>query len=208
MNNLKRNQILKWLLVSMFLFFAFFTLLKDRGYCDEMENNYVDPGEEFSYEFPNPSIPLECEYLYQHRYSELHKKPICYYSKWVDPYEHIWENDPRKIRNKTRVQKRKEWQESYDHHHYDAVRTYNDAYNRIWWLPDLTLRQLGRDAWVAACVIASTKTPGQALVAAFTTMLSQYGLHCLDEWDYIQDKLYWSHYHFKECAFYANLLQK
>ena len=98
------------------------------------------------------------------------------------------------------------WQEAYDNHHFNAVRTYNDAYNRVWFLPNLTWRQIGRDAWVAACSMASTKSPTAALVVAFSTMLSQYGLHCLDEWDYIADKLYWSQYHFEQCQYYADLL--
>jgi hypothetical protein len=103
---------------------------------------------------------------------------------------------------------RAEWQEAYDNHHFNAVRTYTDAYNRVWWLPNLTWRQIGRDAWVAACATAGTSTPTSALVVAFAAMLSQYGCHCLDEWDYIQEKLSWSEYHFGRCAYYASLLHK
>lgn len=150
-------------------------------------------------------MPVEEEYLYQYGSPEVKLRPISHSAKWVNPYDHVWQDDPRKP--KKSEQQRKEWQAEYDQHHFDAVRTYNDAYNRIWWLPDLTWRQLGRDAWVSACAVASTKTPSAALVVAFSTMLSQYGLHCLDEWDYIQDKLYWSNYHFQQCAYYANLLQ-
>lgn len=38
--------------------------------------------------------------------------------------------------------------------------------------------------------------------------LSSYGLHCMDEWDYIQDKLTWAQHHFEQCEYYANLLNK
>lgn len=203
----KNSKALKWALVFVFLAFALFTFLKDRGYCDEAE--YVDPGVEFNYEFPEPPIPVEEEYQFQH-YDFGVKIPVkakCA-GKWVNPYDHVWKDNPYNQNKKTPAQQRQEWQDEYDQHHYDAVRTYNDAYNRIWWLPDLTLRQLGRDAWVSACAMAGTKTVSQALVMAFATMLSQYGLHCMDEWDYIQDKLYWSNYHFDECVRLASLLNK
>jgi hypothetical protein len=95
------------------------------------------------------------------------------------------------------------WQEEYEFHMFHAKRTFEDAKNRIWWLPDLTWRQIGRDAWISACAMATTKSPGPALVVAVSTMLSSYGLHCLDEWDYIQEKLAWSKYHFEQCDIYA-----
>lgn len=135
------------------------------------------------------SVPLEEEYLYQNL--------ECRSSWKAKP------NSPMPARSQ-----RQKWQDAYDDHHFNAVRTYTDAYNRVWFLPNLTWRQIGRDAWIAACAMASTKQPTAALVVAFSTMLSQYGLHCLDEWDYIQEKLQWSQYHFEQCAYYAEKLNK
>ena len=188
MKNWDRNKVLKWALIFVFFAFSLFTFLKDRGYCREIECKYMDIGKEFNYKFPNPPIPSEEEYLFQ-------------------SYEcrGNWQTKPGRNSSASASQ-RQNWLEEYDMHQFNAIRTYNDAYNRIWFIPNLTLRQLGRDAWVSACSMAGTKTPGQALVMAFVTMLSQYGLHCLDEWDYIADKLYWSEYHFGECVRYANLL--
>ena len=100
----------------------------------------------------------------------------------------------------------KKWQENYEFHMLEAKRTYTDAYNKVWWLPNLTWRQIGRDAWIAACGTAGGSTVCGRLVIAFSTMLSSYGLHCLDEWDYINDKLYWSEFHFRECEKYVKLL--
>lgn len=138
------------------------------------------------------TIPCDLEYLFENyefrtQYSGTPSWQIL-----------IEKNDP---------EKRREWKEAYDFHHMNAVRTYTDAYNRIWWLPDVSLRQLGRDAWVAACGCAGGPTLSARLVVAFSTMLSQYGLKCLDEWDYIQDKLSWSQFHFEKCEYYASLLQ-
>jgi len=202
MKNWNQNKSLKWALVFVFLFFALFTFLKDRGYCEEVECEYMEPGKEFNYEFPDPPIPIEDEYLFQYPTVTSLAKSIN-----LQSYEcrSNWQAKPGRSAPPSASQRQK-WQDEYDMHHFNGVRTYNDAYNRIWFLPNLTLRQLGRDAWVSACAMAGTKTPGQALVMAFATMLSQYGLHCLDEWDYIADKLYWSEYHFGQCAHYASLL--
>ncbi len=117
-----------------------------------------------------------------------------------------WQAKPGRGNAAPSANQRQQWQDAYDDHHFNAVRTYNDAYNRVWYLPDLTWRQIGRDAWVAACGTAGGNTVCGRLVIAFSTMLSNYGLHCLDEWEYIQDKLYWSNYHFEKCAEYANKL--
>lgn len=102
---------------------------------------------------------------------------------------------------------KQDWKDAYDYHHLQAVRTYTDAYNRIWWIPDMNLRQIGRDAWIAACSTAGGNTVNARLVIAFAAMLSSYGLHCLDEWDYINDKLNWSQYHFEQCSYYSNLIK-
>lgn len=204
MKNWNQSKLLKWAITLAMFLFGLFCFLKDRGYCEE----YWNAGEEFGYEFPYPPVPVEYEYLYQDHISREFINLDNYCAKWVNPYDHVWEGDPRKIHNKTKAQERQEWKDAYDQHHFDAVRTYNDAYNRIWWLPNITLRQLGRDAWIAASAMAASKTPNQALVIAFSSMLTQYGLHCLDEWDYIQDKLYWSNFHFEKCVYYANLLNK
>lgn len=161
----------------------FFILFFSGLFCYMKDYGYCDECQ-FNHYFP---IPVEQEYLFQNYEAR---------SNW---------NGQRNKKPPSGNQKLK-WQEAYDDHHFNAIRTYNDAYNRVWFLPDLSWREIGRDCWVSACALASTKTPSAALVVAFSTLLSQYGLHCLDEWDYIQDKLYWSKYHFDQCSYYANLL--
>lgn len=177
--NWNRDRCLKWLIFLALFLFGLFCFMKEYGYCEEIEQQ----------DYYN--VPVEEECLYQYYQPQVE---INYFLQKRMNYQ-----------PPTRNQKQ-QWQEAYDNHHFHAVRTYNDAYNRVWWLPNLTWRQLGRDAWVAACSMASTKTPTSALVVAFSTMLSQYGLHCLDEWDYIEEKLYWSKFHFDECAKYASLI--
>ncbi len=142
-------------------------------------------------------MPLQEEYLYQFPNEYSYTLDTSNDSaKYVNPY-HVKPASPAQ---------RQKWKEAFDMHNFNAIRTYNDAKDCVWWLPNLTWRQWGRDAWIAACAMASTKNPCAALTVAFTTMLSQYGLHCADQWDYIEDKLYWSEYHFNECVKYSKFL--
>jgi len=115
-----------------------------------------------------------------------------------------WGGRPNTAYNRNQKQK---WQEAYDDHHFHAVRTYRNAYNSVWYLPDISMRQLARDAWVAACSTVGGSTVGLKLVCAFSSMLSNYGLHCLDEWDYIEEQLEWSKFHFEKCQYYASMIQ-
>jgi hypothetical protein len=103
-------------------------------------------------------------------------------------------------------QQRIQWQEEYELHLFHAKRTYEDAKNRVWYLPNVTWRQRGREAWNAAFATVGATTPQLKLVLAVSSLLCQYGLDCMDEWEYIEEKLYWSEYHFKECEKYQELL--
>ncbi len=198
-NGWNDSKSLKWGITILLFLIGTFCMLKSYGYCDKNEFDYpqYDFKKEFNYIFPDPPIPVEEEYLYQFSPNQQAMQFIESFSK---------RTNYGKPQNKHTM--RAYWQQEYDFHHCEGVRTYNDAYNRVWYLPDLSWRQLGRDAWVAACGTAGGSNPSARLVIAFSTLLSQYGLHCLDEWEYIQDKLYWSRYHFEQCIYYANQLQK
>lgn len=174
--NWNKSTVLKWAITLILFLFGLFCYMKDYGYCDEYAHYF------------GIHVPVEEEFMFQHYESRSN-----------------WQSKPGR-QHYTPQSQRYEWQEAFDNHNFNAVRTYQDAYNRVWWLPDLSWRQIGRDAWVAACSTAGGNSPSARLVIAFAAMLSSYGLHCLDEWDYIQDKLYWSQYHFEQCAYYAGLL--
>jgi hypothetical protein len=196
--NWNESNSLKWGITIALFLVGLFCMLKSYGYCCENDYEYTQYQyfNEFDYIFPEIPIPVEEEYLRQ-------------FSPASRALQHLDSHQGRTNYKKTQSkhEQRHYWGQEYDFHHCEAVRTYNDAYNRVWWLPDLSWRQLGRDAWVAACGTAGGSNPNARLVIAFATLLSSYGLHCLDEWEYIQDKLYWSKFHFEKCAYFANLLQ-
>jgi hypothetical protein len=196
---LNKSKTLKWAIFFVLFFFGLFCFMKDKGYCAEIEieNIIIEQPADFF----EGRVPVDQEYLYQ--YPET---PTYSYRSLSLPKLECRTYYGKATPADNRAQRQK-WQDAFDMHSFNAIRTYNDAKDCVWYLPNLTWRQWGRDAWVAACAMASTKTPCQALVVAFSTMLSQYGLHCADQWDYIEDKLYWSEYHFNECIKYAQLLQ-
>ena len=101
---------------------------------------------------------------------------------------------------------RGEWQEEYDLHMFHAIRTYNDAKEACWWLPRVNDRERARQCFTAAMSAVGCSTPTGKLVASVTTLLIHHGLDMINEWEYIQNKLYWSEYHFEMCEFYAELL--
>lgn len=175
----------KWVVFFTLFFLGLFCYMKDRGYCNQ---------------YPLFYVPIEKEFLYQH-YDDHNDYHNDRGFKARSPWGRNHNQQPARSQ-------RLKWQDAYDMHHFNAVRTYNDAYDKIWFLPDLTWRQVSRDFWLAACAMAATKEPNAALVAALIILVSQYGLHCLDEWDYIQEKLQWSQYHFEQCAYYAGLLNQ
>jgi hypothetical protein len=150
-------------------------MFKSYGYCEEYKSNF-----EYEIQFGEEMVLVEDEYLYQN----LSDKSFL------------------KIQS-AKSSKIKEWQEQYDFHMFHAKRTYEDAKNKVWWLPNLSWRQRGREAWVAAFSTIGAQTIQLKLVVAVSSFLCQYGLDCLDEWDYINDKLYWSKYHFEQCEIYA-----
>ncbi len=105
--------------------------------------------------------------------------------------------------NVSREQKAK-WQEEYEFHMFHAIRTYNDAKEKCWWLPSPGDRDIARMCWTTAISTVVAPTPQLKIVVVVSQLLIHYGLDCIDEWYFIQDKLYWSEYHFNQCE----LLQK
>ena len=98
------------------------------------------------------------------------------------------------------------WQEAYENHMFHAKRTYEDAKEKCWYLPRVNDRDKARYCFTTAIATVGSTSPTGRLVAAVTTFLVQYGLDSMDEWDYIQEKLHWSEYHFDMCDHYQNLI--
>lgn len=49
--------------------------------------------------------------------------------------------------------------------------------------------------------------PRSRIITALITTLVQYGLDCSEEWHYINNKLYWSQYHYEMMEFHQMLVK-
>lgn len=101
-----------------------------------------------------------------------------------------------------------EYNDKISFHRENGWRTYNDAKDKCWWLPDHDHRDNARYCWTGAIALLAPNTPQSKVVACILVWLCQYGIDCLDEWDYINNKMYWSQYHFEMMEFYEDLLKK
>ena len=101
-----------------------------------------------------------------------------------------------------------EWKREYDFHKKEGDRTYNDAKDRCWWLPNVNEREQARYCFVSAIGLLGNGTPCSKLVSCVTALLAQYGLDAISEYHYINNKLYWSEYHFSMAELYWDLIQQ
>lgn len=130
------------------------------------------------------SLPTEFEYLFMKRTNYINNHKIPASSKQRD-----------------------KWQQDYEFHMFNAKRTYEDAKNKCWFLPNISDREKARYCYNAAFTQIGSSSPCTKLVLAISSLALQYGLDCMDEWDYIKEKLHWSQYHFEMCDHYAILLK-
>jgi hypothetical protein len=100
------------------------------------------------------------------------------------------------------------YQNKRDFHLENGLRTYNDAKEKCWYLPRMEERTKARTCYTTAVTVIGTPTVQAKLVVTVTQLLISYGLSAMDEWDYINDKLYWSKYHMELYEFYKDLLDK
>lgn len=110
--------------------------------------------------------------------------------------------------NKPSPTVRAKWVSEYNFHLENGKRTFKDAQDRCAYLPNTDDRTKAKYCFTSAISLVGSSTPGTKLVAAVTTFLVQYGIDCMDEWHYINNKLNWSKYHFEMCDFYRDLLDK
>ena len=75
-------------------------------------------------------------------------------------------------------------------------------------LPNLTDRQNARYCFTASIAGITPLPPQSKLIAIILATLAEYGVDCVNEWYYINEKLYWSQYHYEMAEFYEEVLRK
>jgi hypothetical protein len=92
-------------------------------------------------------------------------------------------------------------------HKENGERCYEDAKERCWWLPYIPERDKARYCFTAFGAMAAPAEPRSKVIVTIITLLIQYGLDCTEEWHYINNKLYWSRYHFEMMEFHQDLVK-
>lgn len=96
--------------------------------------------------------------------------------------------------------------EKIEFHKSEGRRIYDEVKDRCWWLPQLDERQKARRVFsLIVPVVASSGITGKVAAAAWT-LFGQYGLDCMEEWDWIQNKWHWFEYHAEKADFYERYL--
>lgn len=103
---------------------------------------------------------------------------------------------------------KKEWNKEYEMHKREGQRCYDEAKDRCWWLPDVSDRKRARDCWQSFIASLGGSTLTGKLVLSLLSLLSSYGLDCIEEWEYIEYKLNWAKYHFELCDHYQKMLNE
>ena len=101
---------------------------------------------------------------------------------------------------------KKFYKDKRDFHLENAERCYNDAKNKCWYLPNISNRDKGRYCFTTIIVLISPGNQPAKIILGLLNLLGSYGLDCIEEWNYIEEKLKWSSYHYEMYEFYRDLL--
>ena len=93
-------------------------------------------------------------------------------------------------------------------HKENGERCYDDAKERCWWLPYIEDRKKARYCFTSLGILASPGDPKSKIIISVISALIQYGIDANDEWNYIDNKLYWSQYHFEMMEFHEHLIRQ
>lgn len=94
-----------------------------------------------------------------------------------------------------------------DEHLDKAIHHYNQAYMACWYCPRISDQDKARMCYTSTWAMLGT-TPSLKIVLAVGSLLSQYGLECMKEWNFIKTNLYESQHHFEMYEFYNEILAR
>lgn len=93
--------------------------------------------------------------------------------------------------------------EKIEFHRGEANRIYEEVKDRVWYMPNLDDREKAKRVFSmigpAVLVEGGVKKKSAAM---FIQLALEYGLDCMDEWDYISNKWHWVEYHTDQAEFF------
>lgn len=100
------------------------------------------------------------------------------------------------------------YEQKLKQHRFDAERTWNNAKNKCWYLPNKSNRDAAKNCFNAVMASFGGVTPMSKLVLSLISLLTSHGIDCIDEWYYIEEQLGWCQYHCEMVEFYLTVLEK
>lgn len=96
--------------------------------------------------------------------------------------------------------------EKIEFHKREAERIYEEVKDRVWYLPGLDDREIAKRIFMLLAPAVTVEGVKKKSVAMFIQMALEYGLDCMDEWDWISTKWHWVGYHVDQAEFYERYL--
>ena len=94
------------------------------------------------------------------------------------------------------------------YHQDEAIKAYERAHEKCWWIPRISDRTIGRSCFVSVMTTVTAPTPQSKVMAAIVNLMVTYGLAAMDEWDYINYNLMDASHHFELMEFYNDILNR
>lgn len=98
------------------------------------------------------------------------------------------------------------FQEKVQFHKIKAEECFNKAQEKCWYLPDISYKEMSASCFTTALAILSPADPKAKVAIAVLTLLNNYGLSCIEEWNEIQSLLHEADYHYEMSLFYQEVL--
>ena len=96
--------------------------------------------------------------------------------------------------------------EKCEWHELQAEKAFRNAEDLVWYMPQSTNKEKAQSCFATAIACVSASTPQSKIVATISTLLLNYGLYCMDEYDRIQEFLYKARYHREMEEFFEAVL--
>lgn len=96
--------------------------------------------------------------------------------------------------------------EKIDFHKGEAQRIYDEVKDRLWYAPGLDHRDIAKKIFSLLGPAVMVEGVKKKTAAMGLELFIEYGLDCMDEWDWISNKWHWVEYHTDQADFWERYL--
>src|SRR5574338_60665 len=95
-----------------------------------------------------------------------------------------------------------------EEHYQLAIKYSEQVFMACWYCPNINNQEKARMCYNSVWAMLGSSTPQLKLIMSVGSLLMQYGLECMREWNFIQDNLHNAQHHFEMYEFYTDVLNK